>query len=744
MKRGFLKSVLVRYMLSYAAIMVALFAAMGLFLNNTYAAISRERVVQSARNRLGILRFQHEEKLDALTSIGNQISLSYYISSFRLENEPMKAYHIKQQLAPYAVTNDFIDQMYLIFHEDHYLYSSATSADIDMFVEKLVLLARTPPDALRALLRSQDDRVTILPGQKVMSNLTSGSPSDMVTVFVPLRIGERFSTGNVMFLISDRKYQRMFAEEIYQPRGMYILYGDEVLAADRGLPVADGEVLAALSEGDADGGARDMISGGEKYLLVSLAGGRYGMRYARLIPAETIQAQLASAQLGFGLFLLAMSFPCMLLTLYVSRRHTRPIKALRRRLEGASASRDDFAVIQSGLDALLGRNEALHSRLAESLPAQKAAFVTAFVKGGFESREQAAEKAAALGLDIAKAYYMIALVDAAGETPPDPDAVVARGEGAVTGYGADVVAQEYQVFAVFADTREALARWSVAVKSARDDGGQMTVAVSNPQTDFARSGSAYLEASAAYDNRIVMGDTNVLRFSDVSTASKDVTPFTRVYLEGLRKALKTRDANALEDRIHELFQYLAHTELSLFSFRVIYSNVIGALLSEYPEGGDGALDARQYYDVFMLSNCRSIGDLDDILRRLCQTILAGGDAAPAREYPLIDNISAYLREHFEDPMLSMSAVADVYGISAARLSLEFKEAMGMNPSDYLLTLRLGKAKTLLKETELPVKEVGEMVGYYDTSGFIRRFKRETGVTPAQYRKTTQEDAHREE
>lgn len=743
MKKGFMKSALMRYMVSYTAIMIALFAAMGLFLNNSYAAISRERVVQSALNRLGILRFQHEEKLDALTGIGNQISLSYYISSFRLEDEPMKAYHIKQQLAPYAVTNDFIDQMYLIFHEDHYLYSSATSADIDMFVDKLVLFARTPPDALRALLRSREDRMTILPGQKVTSNLTSGSPSDMVTVFVPLRIGERFSTGSVMFLISDRKYQRMFADAIYQPGGTYIFYGDEVLSADRGLPVADGEVLAALGQGDADG-ARDITSGGAKYLLVTLADGRYGMRYARLIPAETIQAQLAGAQWGFGLFLLAISFPCMLVTLYVSRLHTRPIKALRTRLADTSASRDDFAVIQSGLDALMGRNEALHSRLAESLPAQKAAFVTAFVKGGFADREQAVKKAAALGLDISKTYYMIALVDAAGETPPDPDAVVARGDGAVTGYGADVVAQEYKVYAVFADTREALARWSVAVKSARDAGCHMTVAVSDPQTDFACSGSAYLEASAAYDNRIVMGDTNVLRFSDVSTASGDVAPFTRSYLEGFRKALRARDARALEDRIHELFQYLAHTELSLFSFRVIYSNVIGALLGEYPEGGDGAMDARQYYDVFMLSGCRSIGDLDDILRSLCRTILAGGDEAHAREYPLIDKISAYLREHFRDPMLSMSAVADAYGISAARLSLEFKEAMGVNPSDYLLSLRLDSAKTLLRETEMPVKEIGEAIGYYDTSGFIRRFKRETGVTPAQYRKAAQEKARRGE
>ncbi|HML48785.1 MAG TPA: helix-turn-helix transcriptional regulator [Clostridia bacterium] len=86
----------------------------------------------------------------------------------------------------------------------------------------------------------------------------------------------------------------------------------------------------------------------------------------------------------------------------------------------------------------------------------------------------------------------------------------------------------------------------------------------------------------------------------------------------------------------------------------------------------------------------------------------------------------------------MSAIADAFGISAVRLSLDFKELCGMTPSEYLLLLRMEKAKALLGETKLSVKEVGQAVGYYDASGFIRRFRQYLAMTPAQYRQRARE------
>ncbi len=92
-----------------------------------------------------------------------------------------------------------------------------------------------------------------------------------------------------------------------------------------------------------------------------------------------------------------------------------------------------------------------------------------------------------------------------------------------------------------------------------------------------------------------------------------------------------------------------------------------------------------------------------------------------------------MNENFADPNLNMSAIADRFGLSAARLSLDFKELMGMSPSDYLLLLRMEKSKELLSTTDMSIKDVCAAVGYFDTSGFIRRFRGYLAMTPLQYR-----------
>lgn len=736
MKMWFPKSMLVRYMVSYAVIMAVLFIGVGIFMNTTYTNTIRKNTIDSNINRLDALRMQHEEKLRTLIMTANQIGVSYYISPFEMEKEPMKAYHLKQQLVPYSVTNDFCDQVYLVFHIDDYVYASSTTAPLKLFTEKLILYEHTAPRTLHALLRNTNSRVSILPAERIQNQLIGGGYQSVVTVFVPLITGDMHITGNVMFIIDDDTYQRMFWEAIYEPRSTYIFHGDKVLTAKRDLPLSDEAVLMALQDYQ-DTKVLDLATESGQYLLIAKRGLLHDMQYVTVIPQQALREMLSSAQVTFLLFLLALSIPCMLLTFFFARGHAMPIRALRKLVDASQNSENDIEAISSGIRALVQQNDALHTRLSEGAPIHKANFVASFAKGRFETRDAAIKKAHAVGLSIDMRFYMIALIDEGqgSGAEMDIDRIMQGSEqGQISGYGVQLVALEQYLFAVFADAEEALENWAYRLKSASGS-SQIMVAISNVHQDFENATNAYLEASTAYDNRFVMGTANVLRFSDVSSAAQDIAPFAKVYLEGFQRALRARDEKALHERIDALFLYLKNTELSLFAFRIIYNSVIDALLGEHFKQGQANIDALQYYDVFTLSSCRSIDDLDDILRRLCQNILQGSHADAPPIHPLIGSIIAYMNEHFQDPMLSMSAIADTYGISAARLSLDFKETVRMSPSEYLLLLRMEQAKTLLATTDASAKDIGASVGYPDASGFIRRFKQYCAMTPVQYRKS---------
>ena len=72
-------------------------------------------------------------------------------------------------------------------------------------------------------------------------------------------------------------------------------------------------------------------------------------------------------------------------------------------------------------------------------------------------------------------------------------------------------------------------------------------------------------------------------------------------------------------------------------------------------------------------------------------------------------------------------------ISSVYISKVFKEKTGESPINYLINLRLEKAKDLLISTESPVKAIAQSVGYSDAYYFSKLFKKYYGNSPCKFR-----------
>lgn len=88
-----------------------------------------------------------------------------------------------------------------------------------------------------------------------------------------------------------------------------------------------------------------------------------------------------------------------------------------------------------------------------------------------------------------------------------------------------------------------------------------------------------------------------------------------------------------------------------------------------------------------------------------------------------------------DSAISLCELAEKVGVRESYLSARFKEEMGCSFGCWLREKRLERAKQLLERENLSIAQVAEQVGILDVSYFIRIFRKETGVTPGQYRKT---------
>lgn len=86
-----------------------------------------------------------------------------------------------------------------------------------------------------------------------------------------------------------------------------------------------------------------------------------------------------------------------------------------------------------------------------------------------------------------------------------------------------------------------------------------------------------------------------------------------------------------------------------------------------------------------------------------------------------------------DRQLSLDEIAQSINVSPWHLCRLFKVGTGTSVNQYLLGLRMQKAKQLLETTCLRVKEIMNQVGIRDESHFARTFKKLFGVSPSQYR-----------
>jgi AraC family transcriptional regulator, arabinose operon regulatory protein len=84
--------------------------------------------------------------------------------------------------------------------------------------------------------------------------------------------------------------------------------------------------------------------------------------------------------------------------------------------------------------------------------------------------------------------------------------------------------------------------------------------------------------------------------------------------------------------------------------------------------------------------------------------------------------------------LNLGSLAEAVNLSVSRVVHLFTAETGVPPGRYLRDLRLERARQLLTDTRLSVKQVMAAVGYNDASHFSRDFKRNYGVSPRGYRR----------
>jgi two-component system response regulator YesN len=144
--------------------------------------------------------------------------------------------------------------------------------------------------------------------------------------------------------------------------------------------------------------------------------------------------------------------------------------------------------------------------------------------------------------------------------------------------------------------------------------------------------------------------------------------------------------------------------------------------------------AEEEADIFKnIINSKTIPDIILYTSKILKSISSymGRKKLNKDDY-IIKEILHILNHEYQKP-ITLTYLSDRVYLSSNYLRIVFKDKMKISIQDYLTNLRMCKAKELLKETRYKVHEIGEMVGYENSTYFNIVFKNYMKMTPGEYR-----------
>ncbi|MFC0211506.1 response regulator [Paenibacillus chartarius] len=266
----------------------------------------------------------------------------------------------------------------------------------------------------------------------------------------------------------------------------------------------------------------------------------------------------------------------------------------------------------------------------------------------------------------------------------------------------------------------------------------ITVGIGATHTGYAGIQMSYKEALLALQNKFVLGGDRMLEYEKHREAGSNIGFYPTEIQEALLLGLRSHDEAKVQNGLEQVARYIREQRLSLDYAYVIYMGLISLCLSYVTEAGHHIGDV--FGEGFAPYNeIRKQETLDDAYRWVnelyAKTVKATSSGRMTRARQIADAAKSYIETSFGNPELGVESVAQHLYINSSYLRSVFKKEAGTTVGDYIVGVRLQKAKELIRTGQIKLADIAEMVGYNDPGYFSKSFKKHFGMTPSEYEHT---------
>lgn len=483
-------------------------------------------------------------------------------------------------------------------------------------------------------------------------------------------------------------------------------------------------------------------SSGERVVMRSVLQNG-GLSVSLVSPKGVFYRQLYQTRRNILLAALVILALSVSVAFLMSRRAYSPLRRLMRGISmpAAGAADNEFDLIQTHMDTVARRNSELGQQLIRQQPMVMEACLTKLLQGKLASPAEMDFHLRCAGIDLSGRMSFALLIGIQGGPAAECDAQLdclrLRLRGPLPG-GGHAYAPDSDVDGLAAVLVVCPPAWESDPRAALAQGLLTPLAPQPPLRLLAGAGCLCRDPMQLHDScmEALAVVREFLPGSDASFACYDQAAcqphrlsFPSLDCALLTQSLRQADALMARKALNKIMDVIRRTESFLYAqclcFDVINNvlRTIQALQPQFSSPQIHALCAFHTTEEFQ----RGIVQLIDAF---CQSY---GDIRESRTSKMREELIDYVAKHVFQYDFGLDQIADAFHLSQSYLSRFYKQETGYTFTQYVTNLRLDRAKRLLTETELPLKDIVARVGYIDTASFVRKFKSCEGVTPGQFR-----------
>lgn len=651
--------------------------------------------------------------------------------------EPVDYTPLMTELNRFKESHAFLEQVFVFFPNADYIVMNTTTSTKDRFLDQLTKMSDYS-NFVKQLERERRDFYFSPPSASSVE--VRGSHREPGQLIVGHPVSDYNSRPKATFVYTLKNLQRLLRTFEQKSHESSIFLKD--------LDESDlfAKSFGSAQENEEAGRTFDQFLNDEHYLHRKVESEMSGWTLHAFIGSRSgFFAQLKNLN---QIYLLIVAFTVLiaLTLLYITYKFGyEPVMRLNTKVYSInphSFGYDEINNITYAIDRLLERNQNLSKSLDQSSLTLRNHLVYRLITGRYKNVEEFNLEGASHGLHLGKKLFFVFILNFADDNPENAEQIAAQIQEALmpeimSYYLLDLRSKQI-VFVGNTDKDSVYIRKALRllVEEISDPSStDLLIACSFPTPKFDEWVQAFLEASMALDYKFLYDDRAVLFLDEVRQYEDTKFDFPYAIFDFFRNALLHKNTEQLEQAVSGITGILEMPGLSLHIIKSICTET-ERLIHEYTEPAPKDPEESDPTPFQFSAIYETKSEFIEELKQWTGKKHKEWEENSEPGFTFTD-VTSYLEDNVLSGDFSIYSIADHFGMNTSTFSKYFKEQSGHNFSDQMTAYRMSKAKELLQNSNIEVRDVAAEVGYYNVSSFNRRFKQVVGVTPTQFRQSYQ-------